>query len=182
MPLLHRIYSDKTHVSDSEPEREARRRKRDNSHSSLDDSSAPNSPLPCCTPLSEISNTVREARLGARCTIDSCLSAIEGDLAKIKDQLGVLCQKCNRASFVSSSPPSTPPPKRARIMHNQPVGPDSPSMQRVLTRAASLNITEREELLKSYGLHSFQHFLWTFHHSDPYAAASYDLLHYFDGG
>ncbi|KAJ7115714.1 hypothetical protein C8R44DRAFT_709074 [Mycena epipterygia] len=58
----------------------------------------------------------------------------------------------------------------------------SESMRRVVTQAAKLNITEREELLKSYGLHNFEHFLWTFHHSDPYAAASYDLLHYFDGG
>ncbi|KAJ7267758.1 hypothetical protein C8J57DRAFT_1181509 [Mycena rebaudengoi] len=58
----------------------------------------------------------------------------------------------------------------------------SQSMQSVLTRAVNLNVTEREELLKSYGLHSFKHFLWTFNYSDPYAAASYDLLHYFDGG
>ncbi|KAJ7261681.1 hypothetical protein C8J57DRAFT_1071747 [Mycena rebaudengoi] len=58
----------------------------------------------------------------------------------------------------------------------------SQSMQRVLRRAADLNVTEREELLKSYGLHNFELFLWTFNHSDPYAAASYDLLHYFDGG
>ncbi|KAJ7211955.1 hypothetical protein C8J57DRAFT_1604410 [Mycena rebaudengoi] len=57
----------------------------------------------------------------------------------------------------------------------------SQSMQRVLTRAVNLNVTEREELLKSYGLHNFKHFLWIFNYSDPYAAASYDLLHYFDG-
>ncbi|KAF7333085.1 hypothetical protein MVEN_02373500 [Mycena venus] len=49
-------------------------------------------------------------------------------------------------------------------------------------QAANLNATERKELLKSHGLHNFEHFLWTFDHSDPYAAASYDLLHYFDGG
>ncbi|KAJ7759514.1 hypothetical protein B0H16DRAFT_1313294 [Mycena metata] len=56
------------------------------------------------------------------------------------------------------------------------------SMQAILTRAENLNATQREELLKSYGLHNFKLFLWSFHHSDPYAAASYDLLHYFDGG
>jgi hypothetical protein len=32
----------------------------------------------------------------------------------------------------------------------------SQSMQRVLTRAVDLNATEREELLKSYGLHNFE--------------------------
>ncbi|KAJ6509636.1 hypothetical protein DFH09DRAFT_942461 [Mycena vulgaris] len=58
----------------------------------------------------------------------------------------------------------------------------SEGMQQVLTKAAKLNTTRREELLKAYGLHNFQLFLWTFNHSDPYAAASYDLLHYFDGG
>jgi hypothetical protein len=77
----------------------------------------------------------------------------------------------------------------------------SEAMQQVLTKAAKLNTTQREELLKAYGLHNFQvrcrslpnslivntHdfpqlFLWRFNHSDPYAAASYDLLHYFDGG
>ncbi|KAJ7040607.1 hypothetical protein C8F04DRAFT_1177945 [Mycena alexandri] len=54
------------------------------------------------------------------------------------------------------------------------------SMKCVIRRAKNLNTTEREELLKSHGLHNFKHFLWTFNHSDPYAAASYDLLHYFD--
>ncbi|KAJ7034060.1 hypothetical protein C8F04DRAFT_956956, partial [Mycena alexandri] len=58
----------------------------------------------------------------------------------------------------------------------------SESMCRIVTRAAKLNVTDQEELLESYGLHNFEHFLWTFRHSDPYAAACYDLLHYFDGG
>ncbi|KAJ7873127.1 hypothetical protein B0H14DRAFT_3561224, partial [Mycena olivaceomarginata] len=56
------------------------------------------------------------------------------------------------------------------------------SMQAVLVRTKYLTATEREEILKSYGLQNFEHFLWTFNHSDPYAAAGYDLLHYFDGG
>ncbi|KAJ7153830.1 hypothetical protein C8R46DRAFT_912239 [Mycena filopes] len=55
-------------------------------------------------------------------------------------------------------------------------------MKDVLRRAARLKATEREELLKSYGLHNFKLFLWKFKHSDPYAATCYDLLHYFDGG
>ncbi|KAJ7079129.1 hypothetical protein B0H15DRAFT_859196 [Mycena belliarum] len=58
----------------------------------------------------------------------------------------------------------------------------SESMKAVLARTKYLSATEREELLKSYGLQNFEHFLWTFDHSDPYAAAGYDLLHYFDGG
>ncbi|KAJ7220703.1 hypothetical protein GGX14DRAFT_559495 [Mycena pura] len=55
-------------------------------------------------------------------------------------------------------------------------------MFRVLTQAATLNASQREELLKAYGLHNFVLLLWSFDHSDPYAAACYDLLHYFDGG
>ncbi|KAJ7181102.1 hypothetical protein C8R46DRAFT_885957 [Mycena filopes] len=56
------------------------------------------------------------------------------------------------------------------------------SMRRIIERAAKLNTTEREELLRSYGLHNFVHFLWSFNHSDLYAATGYDLLHYFDSG
>ncbi|KAJ7175526.1 hypothetical protein C8R46DRAFT_1249130 [Mycena filopes] len=55
-------------------------------------------------------------------------------------------------------------------------------MKDVLRRAARLKATEREELLKSYGLHNFKLFLWKFKHSAPSAATCYDLLHYFDGG
>ncbi|KAJ7209303.1 hypothetical protein GGX14DRAFT_535100 [Mycena pura] len=42
--------------------------------------------------------------------------------------------------------------------------------------------TAREEILKSYGLHDTQHFLWGFRFSDPYAAYSYDTLHSDDLG
>ncbi|KAJ7211148.1 hypothetical protein GGX14DRAFT_565019 [Mycena pura] len=55
-------------------------------------------------------------------------------------------------------------------------------MHRVLQEAAEMNPTQREELLKDYGLHNIALFLWSFDHSDPYAAACYDLLHFFDGG
>ncbi|KAF7331235.1 hypothetical protein MKEN_00000400 [Mycena kentingensis (nom. inval.)] len=40
----------------------------------------------------------------------------------------------------------------------------------------------REDILKEYGLHNTQHFLWGFRFSDPYAAYSYDTLHSDDLG
>ncbi|KAJ7731024.1 hypothetical protein B0H16DRAFT_1733441 [Mycena metata] len=58
----------------------------------------------------------------------------------------------------------------------------SASMRRIVERATRLQGTQREELLKSYGLQFFKLFLWRFAHSDPYDAAGYDLLHYFDSG
>ncbi|KAJ6632248.1 hypothetical protein B0H10DRAFT_2206633 [Mycena sp. CBHHK59/15] len=42
--------------------------------------------------------------------------------------------------------------------------------------------TNRNEHLKQYGLHDFDHFLWKFNNSDPYPATGYDCLHFFDGG
>ncbi|KAJ7343738.1 hypothetical protein DFH08DRAFT_214470 [Mycena albidolilacea] len=56
------------------------------------------------------------------------------------------------------------------------------SMSRALTRAPCNSKTQRDEYLKQYGLHDFQYFLWEFVHSDPYKAAGYDCLHFFDGG
>ncbi|KAJ7263308.1 hypothetical protein C8J57DRAFT_1070690 [Mycena rebaudengoi] len=58
----------------------------------------------------------------------------------------------------------------------------SESMHQVFLEATNLPATQREELLKSYGLHFFELSLWRFNHSDPYIAAGYDLLHYFDSG
>ncbi|KAJ7236320.1 hypothetical protein C8J57DRAFT_1088249 [Mycena rebaudengoi] len=55
------------------------------------------------------------------------------------------------------------------------------SMSRVLARAPA-GKTARDEYLKNYGLHGFEHFLWKFQNSDPYKAAAYDCLHFFDGG
>ncbi|KAJ7270543.1 hypothetical protein C8J57DRAFT_1065718 [Mycena rebaudengoi] len=55
------------------------------------------------------------------------------------------------------------------------------SMSRVLARAPA-GKTARNEYLKNYGLHDFEHFLWKFQNSDPYKAAAYDCLHFFDGG
>ncbi|KAJ7092345.1 hypothetical protein B0H15DRAFT_905706 [Mycena belliarum] len=58
----------------------------------------------------------------------------------------------------------------------------SASMRRIFNQAKRLPPTQREELLKSYGLQFFELFLWRFDHLDPYDAAGYDLLHYFDSG
>ncbi|KAJ7142518.1 hypothetical protein C8R44DRAFT_603110 [Mycena epipterygia] len=55
------------------------------------------------------------------------------------------------------------------------------SMARVLARAPA-GKTDRNEYLKRYGLHDFEHFLWKFNNSDPYKATGYDCLHFFDGG
>jgi hypothetical protein len=87
MPLLHRIPSETTHASDSEPEREAHRRAHEKFHSSPAESS---SPPPRHMPLSTISNTVVKAEPRAQRTLDNRLSAIERDLAEIKDRLEAL--------------------------------------------------------------------------------------------
>ncbi|KAJ7480474.1 hypothetical protein B0H11DRAFT_1724784 [Mycena galericulata] len=55
------------------------------------------------------------------------------------------------------------------------------SMSRVLA-GAPVGKTDRNEYLKKYGLHDFEHFLWNFNNSDPYKATGYDCLHFFDGG
>ncbi|KAF7372269.1 hypothetical protein MVEN_00086600 [Mycena venus] len=51
----------------------------------------------------------------------------------------------------------------------------SASMQRIFAKASRLTATQREELLKSYGLHFFELFLWRFDHSDPYSAVTPDF-------
>ncbi|KAJ6485311.1 hypothetical protein C8R47DRAFT_1016572 [Mycena vitilis] len=55
-------------------------------------------------------------------------------------------------------------------------------MRRVYNEAKHLPTTEREELLKAYGLQFFELFLWRFSHTDAYEAAAFDLLHYLDSG
>ncbi|KAJ6625192.1 hypothetical protein B0H10DRAFT_1783433 [Mycena sp. CBHHK59/15] len=53
-------------------------------------------------------------------------------------------------------------------------------MCEALSQAPTSSRTARNDFLKGYGLHDFEHFLWTFAHSDPYEAADYDCL--LDGG
>ncbi|KAJ7656193.1 hypothetical protein B0H17DRAFT_956145, partial [Mycena rosella] len=57
------------------------------------------------------------------------------------------------------------------------------TMKAVVVRALKKRTKgDREDLLKSYGLHGIEHFLWEFRFSDPYAAYSYDTLHSDDLG
>ncbi|KAJ7687365.1 hypothetical protein B0H17DRAFT_1136283 [Mycena rosella] len=56
------------------------------------------------------------------------------------------------------------------------------AMSAALGQAPTTSKTQRNDFLKSYGLHNFEHFLWSFAYSDPYEAAAYDCLHFFDGG
>ncbi|KAJ7114378.1 hypothetical protein C8R44DRAFT_630272 [Mycena epipterygia] len=59
----------------------------------------------------------------------------------------------------------------------------TPDMKAVVVKALkSKTKTEKENILKSYGLHGVKHFLWKFRFSDPYAAYSYDTLHSDDLG
>ncbi|KAJ7817727.1 hypothetical protein B0H13DRAFT_1662465 [Mycena leptocephala] len=55
-------------------------------------------------------------------------------------------------------------------------------MSTALVKAPTSSKTQRNEFLKGYGLHDFEHFLWSFAYSDPYEATGYDCLHFFDGG
>ncbi|KAJ7848671.1 hypothetical protein B0H13DRAFT_1729915 [Mycena leptocephala] len=55
-------------------------------------------------------------------------------------------------------------------------------MSAALAKSPTSSKTQRNDFLKVYGLHDFEHFLWSFAHSDPYKAAGYDCLHFFDGG
>ncbi|KAF7344148.1 hypothetical protein MVEN_01705000 [Mycena venus] len=67
-----------------------------------------------------------------------------------------------------------------RLTKNFPVR-TTESMSRALA-CAPTGKTDRNEYLKQYGLHDFEHFLWKFNNSDPYQATGYDCLHFFDGG
>ena len=56
-------------------------------------------------------------------------------------------------------------------------------MQEALSKArAAPNVTQKEKILQSFGMHDIDHFLWRYHFCDPYAAASYDVLHFMDLG
>ncbi|KAJ6534560.1 hypothetical protein B0H10DRAFT_1935182 [Mycena sp. CBHHK59/15] len=55
-------------------------------------------------------------------------------------------------------------------------------MSAAFAQAPTSSKTQRNDFLKSYGLHDFEHLLWSFAHSDPYEATGYDCLHFFDGG
>ncbi|KAJ7694394.1 hypothetical protein B0H17DRAFT_1132027 [Mycena rosella] len=121
--LPRRTDSELTHVSDSEPEREASRR----SFSSDSAESLPATPPTERPPLSALSNTVLGTEPGTWRSLDKRLQAIEGSLAEIKRELHVQRrQKRDNTSLHDTSTTFTPPRKRARVMRSQCVGSDSP--------------------------------------------------------
>ncbi|KAF8956124.1 hypothetical protein BDZ97DRAFT_1907300 [Flammula alnicola] len=56
------------------------------------------------------------------------------------------------------------------------------TMREVWIRAQDMNSTDREELLKSYGLRDVKNTLWDLRGTDVYSAISWDKLHAHDGG
>ncbi|KAJ7153832.1 hypothetical protein C8R46DRAFT_1119726 [Mycena filopes] len=135
MPLPRRTSSTTTHVSDSEPEREAYRR----NHAG--ESSPPDSPrpqrAPQRTPLASVSNTL----LGSECTqlhtLETRLSRLEDDVANIHC---VLARGLKR-SRPSPSPPSTPLPKRRRVLRDGAAIPETP-----LPTSRMASTPERDEI------------------------------------
>ncbi|KAJ7149490.1 hypothetical protein C8R43DRAFT_1236500, partial [Mycena crocata] len=71
-----------------------------------------------------VSNTMVDAARRPERTFDSRLSGIERDLSEIQQRLKG--EKHKRDSPVSTATASTPRPKRARLMRDQLVGPNSP--------------------------------------------------------
>ncbi|KAF8147223.1 hypothetical protein K438DRAFT_1989806 [Mycena galopus ATCC 62051] len=136
MPIPRRTSSNTTHVSDSEPEREARRRNEAQS------SSPPDSPPPQRTPLSSISNTLLGTEPIRRPTIETRLSKLEGEIAEIEYDLNVLRhEKRNRTP---PSPPSTPLPKRRRTMHGNTATAETP----ILRSSLMASTPERHEMTR----------------------------------
>ncbi|KAJ7261679.1 hypothetical protein C8J57DRAFT_1336755 [Mycena rebaudengoi] len=153
MPLhqpLRRTESDTTHVSDSEPEREVCRLTDPRSLSD-DSSSAPDTPPTTRPPLSALQNTSLGTETGAWRALSNRLSAIEGDLTEIKRELyAQRPRKRDRTSFRENLPASTPPRKRARVMHSRRVGADSPvghlAEPRIHRSSLMASTPEREEM------------------------------------
>ncbi|KAJ7483028.1 hypothetical protein B0H11DRAFT_2020987 [Mycena galericulata] len=105
IPRPRRTFSDTSHVSDSEPEGEAR-------HHNKAQSSSP--PPPQRTPLSSISNTLVGSEPIGRRTLETRLSKVEGEMADIKHEIRIL--RRGKRNRTSKSPPSTPLPKRRHTM------------------------------------------------------------------
>ncbi|KAJ7142360.1 hypothetical protein C8R44DRAFT_846424 [Mycena epipterygia] len=117
--------SDDTHVSDSEPEREARRRIK---AQSLSPGNSP--PLPqhvLRTPLSSISNTLVGSEPIGRSTLEARLSRLEDEIAEIKDEVHDLSHK--KRNRTTKSSPSTPLPKRRRTMLEDTATDETPILR-----------------------------------------------------
>ncbi|KAJ7079201.1 hypothetical protein C8R44DRAFT_979224 [Mycena epipterygia] len=150
--LTRRTDSEITHVSDSEPEREASRL--DHAHSFSSNSSERSLPATPPTerpPLSSLSNTTLATEPGALRSLDRRLQAIEGSLAEIKRELHV--QKRDRTSLRDASTTLTLPRKRARVMRSQCVGSDSPvgrlTERRIHRSCLMASTLDQEEMAQS---------------------------------
>ncbi|KAJ7115712.1 hypothetical protein C8R44DRAFT_880130 [Mycena epipterygia] len=129
-PIPRRTSSDITHVSDSEPEREACRRR------PAQFPSPPDSPPAQRTPLAGISNVLLRTDLDGLQAIETRLSRLEGEIAEIKHSLAH-----GKRSRIGHSPPSTPLPKRRRIL------PDETTHETpILRRSLMVSTPEREQL------------------------------------
>ncbi|KAJ6601691.1 hypothetical protein DFH09DRAFT_1125723 [Mycena vulgaris] len=147
-----RTESDLTHVSDSEPEREAS--PLNQAHPFSTDSSERPLPAPSPTerpPLSTLSNTALGTCPGTWLTLDKRLQAIEGSLAEIERKLHV--QKRDSPSLHDASTTVTPPRKRARVMRSQCVGSDSPvgrlAEPRIHRSSLMASTLDQEEMARS---------------------------------
>ncbi|KAF8887634.1 hypothetical protein CPB84DRAFT_1749688 [Gymnopilus junonius] len=56
------------------------------------------------------------------------------------------------------------------------------NMMKIYKQAQELNATDKEELLKIYGLRDVENVFWDFKYCDPYQATSWDGLHAHDSG
>ncbi|KAF7345920.1 hypothetical protein MVEN_01614300 [Mycena venus] len=66
---------------------------------------------------------------------------------------------------------------------NFPCPKNTAAMRDVIEDARCQQIKgDKEDILRSSGLHDVEQILWEFGHSDPYKAVSYDTLHWDDGG
>ncbi|KAJ7637279.1 hypothetical protein DFH06DRAFT_1335954 [Mycena polygramma] len=148
MPPRHRprrAQSDTTHVSDSEPEREAYRQNKTPFESPLPlYPSTPDTTPTKRMPLSALSNTAVGPEPSPWHALNDRLSSIEGGLAEIKTELYA---QVSQSSFCEGSTPSTPPSKRARTMHNQA------NAKRTDPAFRNFNLCLREYIASHHPLH-----------------------------
>ncbi|KAJ7055309.1 hypothetical protein C8F01DRAFT_1160103 [Mycena amicta] len=123
---LRRSSSSTTHVSDSEPEREAQRRRCDSSQ-----------PSPSRPPLAAIQNhPQRPPRAHQRC--QAKISALESRVRMLERELGELKQQWGHSanpaveSHRIHSPPTTPRPSTSSIPNGDQLLQDQPHLRQLL--------------------------------------------------
>ncbi|KAJ6517660.1 hypothetical protein DFH09DRAFT_1098868 [Mycena vulgaris] len=130
--IPRRISSETTHVSDSEPEREARRLlEHSDSGFSSDIEPAPDpSGATGRPPFSAFSNTVLGTDPGTWNSLDKWPQAIEGDITEIRRDLRAQgLHKRDRNESQNDPAPSTPPRKRARVMRSHSLMAGTPERE-----------------------------------------------------